>query len=190
MKRSIFVRPVHAVASAAVLLLASTSALRAEDADGGFSSPTIDLGCVVSDLAASVKFYTEAIGFTEVAGFSVPADFATDVGLTDNKKLDIRVLVLGDGPGATKLKLMQTPGEHKQSDNTHIDTQLGFSYLTLMVKSTDAALARLAKAGIKPIAKGPSTLPENLNSALALTIVRDPDGNFVELVGPKPAAAK
>lgn len=184
MKRTISLRSFPAVA--ALILLASPLTLRAEDSSSAFSSPTIDLGCVVSDLEASVKFYTEAVGFTEVAGFSVPADFATDVGLTDNKKLDIRVLVLGEGPGATRLKLMQTPGEHKKSDNTHIDTQLGFRYLTLMVKSTDAVLARLAKAGVKPIAKGPATLPENLNSAL--TIVRDPDGNFVEFVGPKPVS--
>ena len=52
--------------------------------------------------------------------------------------------------------------------------------------STDDALARLQKAGVKPIAEGPAILPKNLNRDLSLTIVRDPDGNLVELVGPKP----
>lgn len=158
-----------------------------EDDDSPFASRTIDLGCVVSDLEKSLSFYKEAIGFQEVTGFSVPADFAEDVGLTSGKAIDIRVLLLGEGAGATKLKLMQVPGvESKKSDNTHIHSQLGFSYLTIVVKSTDDALARLKKAGVKPIAKGPLALPENLNPALALTIVRDPDGNLVELVGPKP----
>lgn len=173
----------------ALALLASPLGLRAQDtadAEGEFSSTTIAVGCVVSDLEAAVKFYTEALGFVEMPGFSVPADFATRAGLTDGKKLDIRVLVLGKGDTATTLKLMQTSGEHKKSDNTHIDTELGFSYLTIGVKSTDDALARLAKAGVKPIANGPAVLPESLNSAMALTIVRDPDGNLVELVGPKP----
>lgn len=181
MKRSITVLSTFA-------LLLSPLALQAEDGatESEFASTTIALGCVVSDIDAAVKFYTEAIGFTEIQGFSVPADFTTEAGLTDHKQLDIRVLVLGDGKTATQLKLMQTTGEHKKSDNTHIDTELGFSYLTIMVNSTDAALARLAKAGVKPIAKGPATLPESLNSAIALTIVRDPDGNLIELVGPKP----
>lgn len=142
----------------------------------------------MSDIENSLKFYKEAIGFREVPGFGVPGDFAKDVGLTDGAALEIKVLVLGEGDGATKLKLMQLPGvESKKSDNRHIHSQLGFSYLTIVVKSTDDALARLAKAGVEPIAKGPLALPANLNPELALTIVRDPDGNLVELVGPKPA---
>lgn len=169
-----------------VLFLAvSATSVRAGEEE--FLSKTIDLGCVVSDIEASVKFYTEAIGFTEVKGFEVPADFAKDAGLTDGKKLEIRRLVLGEDEGATTLKLMQIKDAGgKKSDNTHIDSQLGFSYITIVVKSTDAAMARLKKAGVKPIAKGPVTLPENLDPKLALTIVRDPDGNMVELVGPKP----
>ncbi|MBT5927748.1 MAG: bleomycin resistance protein, partial [Verrucomicrobia bacterium] len=70
-----------------------------------FASTTIDIGCVVSDLEKAVEFYTKAIGFKEVPGFSVPADFASRVGLTSGKKLDIKVLVLGEGAEATRLKL-------------------------------------------------------------------------------------
>ena len=169
-----------------IAALAAATAPAAEQAPE-FATNTIDLGCVVSDVEASVKFYTEAIGFKQVTGFKVPADFATDAGLTENRALDIKVLVLGEGDGATKLKLMQVPGSpSKKADHSTIDSQLGFSYLTIVVKSTDAALARLAKAGVKPIAKGPVPLPANLNPALSLTIVRDPDGNLVELVGPNP----
>lgn len=178
-----------------LLIIAATAALSAfaiadhhlpgEKAE--FLSKTIDIGCVVSDIEKSVKFYTEAIGFTEVKGFSVPADFASEAGLTDKKELDIRVLVLGEGEGATKLKLMQVKGGgNKQADHAHIDSTLGFSYITIVVKSTDDALKRLVKAKVKPIADGPVTLPKDLNPELSLTIVRDPDGNLVELVGPKP----
>ncbi|MEZ5327037.1 MAG: family 16 glycoside hydrolase [Verrucomicrobiales bacterium] len=181
--------------SASALLYLSplgSSLALAQGADAGassFGSTTIDLGCVVSDIGKSLKFYKDAIGFQEVPGFGVPSDFAKDVGLTSGAALDIHVLVLGEGEGATKLKLMQLPGvESKQSDNDYIHSQLGFSYLTIAVKSTDDALARLKKAGVKPVAKGPLALPANLNPDLALTIVRDPDGNFVELVGPKPVA--
>jgi hypothetical protein len=44
----------------------------------------------------------------------------------------------------------------------------------------------LAKLGVKPIAKSPVLLPESLvPGKMYLTVVRDPDGNLVELIGPK-----
>ena len=155
---------------------------------GEFIEPTIDIGCVVSDIDSSVKFYTEAIGFKVAGGFKVPSDFAESSGLTNGKELDIKVLTLGgaEGEEATKLKLMQVKGSGGKADQSHIDSTLGFSYITIFVKDTDKAMARLKRAGVKPIAKGPVTLPKNLDPSLSLTIVRDPDGNFVELVGPKP----
>ena len=152
-----------------------------------FIEPTIDLGCVVSNLEDSIKFYTEAIGFKVVGEFNVPKAFAKDSGLTDSKNLDIKVLTLGghNGEEATKLKLMQVKKSGGKANLDYIDSTLGFSYITIFINDTDKALAKLKKAGVKPIAKGPVTLPENLDPSLALTIVRDPDGNFVELVGPK-----
>ena len=162
----------------------NTSLLSAEESE--FSSATIDLGCVVSDIEKSVNFYTKAIGFKEIPGFSVPGDYASKVGLTDGKDLTIKVLKLGEGPAATSLKLMQVKGARsKQTDNSFIHSQLGFSYLTIRVKDTTKALERLDKAGVKPIARGSQELPPSLGSGVYLTIVRDPDGNFVELVGPK-----
>ena len=78
--------------------LASPTPVAAADATSEFSSPTIDLGCVVADVAKSVKFYTEVIGFKEVAGFKVPGALAATGGLTDGKdELDIHVLSLGEG---------------------------------------------------------------------------------------------
>ncbi len=166
------------------LLTAAEEEKTAEDS--AFSEPTIDLGCVVSDLEASIKFYTEAVGFTVSGEFEVGGDYAKDVGLTDGKSLSIKVLTLGEGEEATKLKLMQVEGGSAPLANDHIHTTLGFSYITIFVKSTDEAMARLKKAGVKPLAKGPLPLPANLNPEIALTVLRDPDGNFVELVGPKP----
>ena len=164
----------------ALLVLVLPASVRAEE----FARTTIDLGCVVSDVEAAAKFYTEAVGFTEVKGFSVDADFATKTGLTDQQPLSIRVFVLGEGETTTKLKLMQGP-ESKKSDNTNILSELGFSYLTIYVSDMNAAEARLKKAGVKPIASGPSELPANLAKGIYLAVVRDPDGNLVELVGPR-----
>lgn len=148
------------------------------------AKPTLDLGLVVSDLGQAARFYTEAIGFTEFEGFTAPSDFARDAGLTDGKPLVIRVFALGKGPDATKLKLMST-GQGKPSDNRYLDSQLGFSYITIFVSDTNAALERLKQAGVQPVAKSPVPLPRDLAEGIYLTVVRDPDGNFVELVGPK-----
>jgi lactoylglutathione lyase len=107
--------------------------------------------------------------------------------LTDHQKLDIRVLVLDDGETATRLKLMQVPGvKSKKADNAFIHSQLGYSYLTIYVADGKAALERLRRAGVKPLAKGPVPLPPDLPAGMALSVVRDPDGNLIELIGPVP----
>ena len=170
----------------AALLCSALPCFAAEPA--AFPRTTIDLGCVVSDVDASARFYTEGIGFRELPGFSVEPPLAADAGLTDTKRLDIRVLVLGEGESATKLKLMQVAGTTpRPGDNEFIHSHTGFRYLTIMVADTDAALARLAKLGVKPVAKSPVALPDHLGKGLFLTCVRDPDGNLVELIGPRPA---
>jgi catechol 2,3-dioxygenase-like lactoylglutathione lyase family enzyme len=176
--------------NAAMVLTAAVSNLLAlaplYAAEDEFASTTIDLGVVTRDVDKAVKFYTEAIGFKEVPGFSVNAEYAKEVGLTDGHRLDIRVLVLGDDPKATKLKLMSLPAvASKRQDQQHIHSTLGFSYITVHITDTTAALERLQKAGVKPIAKSPLQIPKEIAPDIYLTIVRDPDGNFVELVGPK-----
>jgi lactoylglutathione lyase len=167
-----------------LVLLAATSAIAAEPA--AFPRTTIDLGCVVSDLDASARFYTEAVGFTELKGFEVPASVTTDAGLTDGKPLAVRVLVLGEGDGATKLKLMQIAGTApRKGDNEFIHSHTGFRYLTIFVADTDAALARLAKAGVKPLAKSPVALPPSIAPRGFQKGGNAPDGNLVELIGPR-----
>jgi lactoylglutathione lyase len=157
---------------------------RAQDDSKLFSKTTIDLGVVVGDVDKAVKFYTEAIGFQQRPGFQVPGDFAQDAGLTTGPQLDIRVLALGEGEGATLLKLMQVSGvPSKTSDNTVIHSQLGFSYLTIHVADMEASVEKLKKAGVATVAKTPIEIP--FVPGVYLTIVRDPDGNLVELVGPK-----
>ena len=175
----------HRLALAALLACSALPCLAAEPT--AFPRTTIDLGCVVTDLDKSVRFYTDGIGFRELPGFSVEAPLAADAGLTDTKPLTIRVLVLGEGEHATKLKLMQVAGAApRQGGNEFIHSHTGFRYLTIMVADTTAALERLAKLGVKPIAKSPVLLPESLvPGKMYLTVVRDPDGNLVELIGPK-----
>jgi lactoylglutathione lyase len=151
-----------------------------------FPRTTIDLGTVVADLEKSVAFYTKGVGFRLLESFDVSDEIASAAGLTDGKPLSIRVLVLGEGPEATKLKLMQVAGTSPRTGDTEfIHSHTGFRYLTIMVQDTDEALARLAAIGAKPLAASPVKLPENLAAGMYLTCVKDPDGNIVELIGPR-----
>ena len=165
-------------------------ALLAKDEDakptGPFAQQTIDLGVVVSNLEKSLAFYKGIVGFTEVEGFKVAGDFPKKVGLTDGAPLDIHVLVLGKDETATKLKIMQVKSEKPSRviKQRHIHTTTGFSYLSIFVTDVDAVLARAKKAGIKPYAQSPQRLPEGLPQDVCLLMLKDPDGNFVEIIGP------
>lgn len=173
-----------------LVTLASTTCLfpaaSAVAADDEFARTTIDLGMIVSDLDKSIAFYTQAIGFKEVPGFEVAGQVTADAGLTDNHPLKVRVLVLGDGPTATRLKLMEVPAAApKRGDNQFVHSELGFRYITIRVNDMTRAVARLNKAGVKPLGKCPMALPKSLAPGAYLTVFRDPDGNRVEFVGPK-----
>ena len=144
-----------------------------------FTTPRIDLGCVVSDIDASIKFYTTAIGFEQTGEFSVDAAASTKFGLTDQQELNVKVLTLGKGEGATQLKLMQVASDSAKPENDYIHSSLGFSYITIYVKDIDAAMKRLKNANVKP-----QTMPQDLpGMPVKLALVRDPDGNFIELIG-------
>ncbi len=166
----------------ATLLAIMTGCAATGTAPKRFTTDTISFGIVVSNIDKALVFYKDAVGLTEVGGFDVPAEMARDAGLSNNKPFHVHVLKTTDVPEATQVKLMQfldTPGA--RPDNSFIHSTYGVRYLTIRVADIDAAMARAAKAGVKPIAKG----PYRLASGQFLAIVRDPDGNMVELIGPK-----
>jgi catechol 2,3-dioxygenase-like lactoylglutathione lyase family enzyme len=146
-----------------------------------FSSPVLDLGIVVKDLEKSVFFYKDVIGCKEVNGFTAPSPFATSIGLVDNMEVVARVFVLGAGEKQSRLKMMSFPkAKVGKSDQTFIHSTLGFSYLTLHVTDLSATIERLKKAKVAFL--GDTPVP--LGGKNALLVFRDPDGNFIELIGP------
>ena len=148
---------------------------------GPFASLTADIGIVASDLEKSAEFYTEALGLTEIKGFTATPEKATAFGLTDHLGAAIRVFVPGDEPGATRLKLMSFPTATSAKPDKHfIHSTIGISYLTFRVTDMDATLKRLAEAKVKLLGETPANLSENV----FLVTVKDPDGNFIELIGP------
>ena len=145
-----------------------------------FARTTIDVGIVVSNVQKSAEFYKKALGFTEVAGFDVSAEMGGGSGLTDNQAFKVRVFVLGDEPTATKIKLMEFPkAPGKKVDHKFIHSSLGYSYLTIFVSDMTASVERARKAGAVIVKQ-----PYQLGGNNYLTLVKDPDGNIIEFVGP------
>ncbi len=158
------------------------AAAKQDSGKAEFSRTTIDLGMVVSDVEKAAKFYTDALGFKEVSSFDVSASMANDTGLTDNRPFKVRVFALGDEPTATKLKIMRIPGAGlKKVNNQYIGSSLGFRYLTILVSNLTKAMERLQQHGVSPLKE-----PYRLGGDNYLILVKDPDGNTVELIGPRP----
>lgn len=150
---------------------------------GDFTSTTVDFGIVCSDAERSVDFYTQAVGMTELDGFDVDGALGQAVGLTDNQPFRVHVLVLGKGENATKVKLMEfKKAAGKKANQDFIHSTLGMRYTTFFVKDIAAANLRMIAYGSMPLSKG----LQEISDGRFLGVYRDPDGNFVELVGPKP----
>lgn len=181
---------------AAILVLVSIAgcaATQAPSADpqkgasmNGYAKARVDFGIVVSDINKAAEFYKDALGLVEVEGFDVPADMGNNAGLSDNQPFHVRVFKVADDENSTNIKLMQfkdAPG--KRVDNAFIHSSYGIRYLTFYVSDMNASVERARKAGAVILAKGPIELPKELAPGVFLALVRDPDGNFIEFVGPK-----
>ena len=156
-----------------------------KDEASNYSSPRIDFGILVSDVKASARFYEGVLGMKTAREFTLPAEQSHAVGLTTAGPVVVRVMVLGDGPEGTNVKLVRVPGTRpSRLDQQTIASQYGIRYLTLHVTDLQAALERAAAQGVKPIAEGPILLPKEMADGVGLAVLRDPDGNMIELVGP------
>jgi len=146
-----------------------------------FSNPTIFVGSVVTDLAKSVDFYTNIIGMTKTSEFSVDGPKAKELGLTDGRPVDVTVLKLQDSPQANEWKLMSfgTKAGHKKPKYLHDDT--GMQYITILVNHLNPIIERIEKNNIQIL----SGKPSDLGDGRFFILFQDPDGTFVELIGPK-----
>ncbi len=166
-----------------LLVILSTSFLIAQKikAQSEFSNPTIFVGNVVEDIEKSVDFYTNIIGMKKTGSFSVDVDKAKELGLTDKYQIDVTVLKLEDGPQANEWKLMSfgTKPGHKKPKWLHDDT--GMQYITINVHHLNPFIERIKKNNIKVLSGVPSQLGENRYFIL----IQDPDGTFIELIGPR-----
>lgn len=164
-----------------LLLLASTLTWgRATAQTNEFTSETISIGVVVSNIEKSLEFYTKVIGMKKTGGFSVNSDMGKKTGLTDGVPVTISILKLGESKTATDWKLMSFGKESPHPKGKHLQDGVGMQYITIHVKALKPFLQRIKENNVKLL----GDTPISIGGATMFALVRDPDGTFVELIGP------
>jgi len=120
---------------------------------------SIDLGVVASNIEASLDFYQNLLGL-EFAG-KTPLWFGTMHRLRF---------------GTSDFKLIE-PNDVPPKGAIGLEAQLGFRYVTFVIKNLSEVCAKLRSKGME------FEIPEKeLRPGVRIAMVRDPDGNIVEFV--------
>ncbi|MBC2837829.1 VOC family protein [Robiginitalea sp. SC105] len=135
------------------------------------------IGLVVSDIEASDAFYTSVIGMHPTGGFDLDAAWSRDAGAAGGKPFSVRTFKMQETPSATVLKLAYFDSVPERPEQEGVSSYAGVNYITLHYRDLESVLGRVAAAGV-PI------LGEVNTSSYRLVFIRDPDGVFLELVGP------
>ena len=162
----------------ALFVMLSTAVL--SQAQSNFSSNLIGVGVVVKDINKSLDFYINAIGMVKTGTIDLDEDFAGRSGLSNGVPFHIDVLKLENSPGANEWKLMSFKKDPSHPKQQHIQNDNGMQYITINVKSLQPILERLMERNVPFLGKTPTKLDDKRHFVL----VQDPDGNFVELIGP------
>src|SRR4051794_40948716 len=132
------------------------------------------VGLCVDDLDRARRFYTEALGFAFQRDL-VPDDAATGRLLQiDQPNLTAVYLTLGDFP----LELLHYDRPGNPPFRGRVMNEPGLTHLSITVADLDATLGRVAAAG------GEGLADTSLGVAV---LVRDPDGQLVELLANRPS---
>ena len=146
-----------------------------------FAKSGISIGVVVEDLDKSLDFYLNVIGMVKTGEFGVEAATAKELGLSNGNSFDVKVLKLEDSENAPEWKLMSFGKKATHPKQAYVPDDTGIQYITIFVKSMKPLLERINAHGVKILSKVPSMLNETNHFVL----IQDPDGNFIELIGPQ-----
>jgi catechol 2,3-dioxygenase-like lactoylglutathione lyase family enzyme len=146
-----------------------------------FAKSAISVGVVVEDLNKALDFYINVIGMVKTGEFSVDAAQAKELGLSNGNRFDVKILKLENSENAAEWKLMSFGKKASHARPTYVPDDNGVQYITIFVKSMKPILERIKKYGVKTLGKSPTMLDADRQFVL----VQDPDGTFVELIGPK-----
>lgn len=141
------------------------------------------INIVVSDLARSVRFYTDVLGFRKTHDVTMEGDWIERIiGLKGVKGLVAFVEPPGGGP---RIELLQyvTPAGRALAENSRANT-LGLRHLAFRVDDIAAMAAKLRAAGVTFFSE-PVSVPQGVVKFAAgdksLCYFLDPDGTILEL---------
>lgn len=148
---------------------------------GDFAKSGISVGLVVENLNKSLDFYQNIVGMVKTSEFSVESARAKELGLSNGDRFDVTILKLENSDQAAEWKLMSFGKKPTHPRQKFVPDDTGMQYITLYVKSMKPILERIKKYNVKTLGITPTKLDENRDFVL----IQDPDGNFIELIGPK-----
>ncbi len=163
-----------------LLILVSSLIICPALAQSEYSSPRIDIGIVVSDLDRSMEFYQNVMGMKKVNLYDINSDFGLKSGLSGGIPFKAQVLKTDDTPDATEWKLMSFDKAAQHPDQKWIQDDTGMQYATFIVKSLQPFLERIEEYNIRMLGETPTPIDEQRTFIL----IQDPDGIFIELIGP------
>ena len=146
-----------------------------------FAKSAISVGVVVEDLDKALDFYLNVIGMVKTGEFGVDAVKAKELGLSNGNSFDVKVLKLENSENAPEWKLMSFGKKATHPKQTYVPDDTGMQYITIFVKSMKPLLERIRQHNVKTLGMTPTMLDETRQ----FVAIQDPDGNFIELIGPK-----
>lgn len=137
------------------------------------------VGLVVSDIKESERFYTDLLGMISVGEFELDNVWAQEAGASNGQPFAVKMFKLVDGDFATVLKLAYFDSVEQMSYKSGINSSAGVNYLTFYYsrQGFQQVLERLK-------ADGRERLGWVKRDAYQLVFFKDPDGVFIELIGP------
>ena len=124
---------------------------------------SIDLGIVVRDADAALAFYRDTLGFVDTGSMPLPGGGGTMYRLLCGSSL-IKLVA-----PAAELSAAAPPGG--------IQGGYGYRYWTISVSNLDEITERCSGAGRKV-----AVSPREIRPGVRISIVEDPDGNWVEFL--------
>jgi lactoylglutathione lyase len=134
-------------------------------------------GICVSDLARSLRFYCEALGFEQAESHNVGPEFAALMDLDD---VAMTSQFIRRGSTAIELLAFTTPEPFGSRERRPVH-QLGLTHLSFRVADVEATAARMVELGGARVASSRTTIDFG-GTPLEFVYCTDPDGTRVELM--------
>ena len=138
---------------------------------------------VVSDLDASIKFYTETLGLRRAGGAHLQGEWTKAVLGLEGVVADVSYLVSPEVGTRLELLCFEQPQSEASPVNS-IPSTIGVRHIAFRVEAMDGMVKHLREMGVKFLGDGVS-LPADVESGgsgqKTLCYFLDPDGVLLEL---------